>query len=59
MVDFQPPPEGLGLFFRPTALGMTYVEWLRRIITAMLDKKIASSSGGYERLTDPSDDLPA
>lgn len=59
MVYFQPQPVGLGLFFRPTALEMIYVERLHRIISALLDKKIASSSGGYERLTDPSDALPA
>tara|TARA_R100001079_G_scaffold65472_1_gene33952 strand:- start:141 stop:305 length:165 start_codon:yes stop_codon:yes gene_type:complete len=53
VVDFQPQPEGLGLFFRPTALEMTYVEQLHRIISALLDEKIASSSGGSERSTDP------
>jgi len=49
VVDFQPQPEGLGLFFRPTVLEMTYVEQLHRIISALLDEKIASSSGGSER----------
>lgn len=27
MVHFQPQPEGLGLFSRPTALKMTYAEY--------------------------------
>ncbi|MDX1749421.1 MAG: hypothetical protein R3271_03770 [Methylophaga sp.] len=49
MVDFQPQPEGLGQFFRPTALEMNYVEQLHRIISALLDGKIVASSGGYER----------
>jgi hypothetical protein len=49
VVHFQPQPKGLGLFFRPTALEMIYVEQLHRIISALLDKKTASSSGGYER----------
>jgi hypothetical protein len=53
VVYFQPQPVGLGLFFRPTALEMIYVERLHRIISALLDKKIASSSGGYERAIDP------
>ena len=53
MVHFQPQPEGLELFFRPTALKMIYVEQLHRIIFALLDKKIATSSGGFERPTDP------
>ncbi|MAK67321.1 hypothetical protein, partial [Methylophaga sp.] len=51
---FQPQPAGLGLFFRPTALEMNYVEQLHRIISALLDGKIASSSGGSERSTSPS-----
>jgi hypothetical protein len=49
VVHFQPQPAGLGLFFHPTALEMIYVELLHRIISALLDKKIASSSGGSER----------
>jgi len=53
VVHFQPQPAGLVLFFRPTALEMTYVEQLHRIISALLDEKIASSSGGYERSTSP------
>ena len=53
MVHFQPQPEGLGLFFRPTALEMIYVEQLHRIISALLDKKTASSSGGSEKSIDP------
>ncbi|HSG93197.1 MAG TPA: hypothetical protein VK999_05735 [Methylotenera sp.] len=28
MVIFQPQPEGLGLFLRPTALSIAYVEQL-------------------------------
>ncbi|MAK67728.1 MAG: hypothetical protein CMH21_14675 [Methylophaga sp.] len=53
-MHFQPHPAGLGLFFRPTALEMNYEEQLHRIISALLDGKIASSSGGYERATSPS-----
>jgi len=53
VVHFQPQPEGLGLFFRPTVLKMIYVEQLHRIIFALLNKKIAASSGGSERPTDP------
>jgi hypothetical protein len=48
-VYFQPQPIGLGLFFRLTALEMIYVEQLHRIISALYDEKIVSSSGGYER----------
>jgi len=48
-VYFQPQPAGLELFFRPTALEMIYVELLHRIISALLDEKITSSSGGSER----------
>jgi hypothetical protein len=47
-VHFQPQPEGLGLFFRPTSLKMIYVQ-LHQIINALLNKKIAASSGGFER----------
>jgi len=32
---FQSQPKGLGLFFRPTALEMTYVEQLHRIISVL------------------------
>jgi len=49
VVHFQPQPAGLGLFFRPMALEMTYVAQLNRIISALLDEKISSSSGGDER----------
>jgi len=49
VVPFQPQPTGLGLFFRPTALEMIYVEQLHRIISALLYEKIVSSSDGYER----------
>uniref|UniRef100_I1XES7 Uncharacterized protein n=1 Tax=Methylophaga nitratireducenticrescens TaxID=754476 RepID=I1XES7_METNJ len=38
-MHFQPQPIGLGLFFRPTALEMIYVERLHRIISALLVKK--------------------
>ncbi|MDO8825736.1 hypothetical protein [Methylophaga sp.] len=53
MVHFQPHPEGLGLFFRPTALEMIYVEQQHYIISALLNEKIASSSDVYERKTGP------
>ena len=53
MVDFQPQPGGLELFFRPMVLEMTYVEQLHRIVSALWDEKIASSGGGSERSTDP------
>ena len=53
MVHFQPQPEGLGLFFRPTALEMTYVEHYIASFPPCRTKKIASSSGDYERSTDP------
>ena len=46
---FSASTQRAGTIFRPTALEMTYVEQLHRIISALLDKKIASSSGGYER----------
>jgi hypothetical protein len=52
-VYFQPQPLGLGLFFRPTALEMTYVEQLHRIISALYDEKIASSSGGDIKINRP------
>jgi|TARA_R100000935_G_scaffold5682_1_gene12959 hypothetical protein len=48
-MHFQPQREGLGLFFRPTSLKMIYVEQLHQIISALLNKKIAASSGGSER----------
>ena len=53
VVHFQPQPEGLGLFFHPTALKLIYVEQLHRINFALLDKKIATSSGGDEKSTAP------
>jgi len=45
---FQSQPAGLGLFFRPTSLKMIYVQ-LHQIINALLNKKIAASSGDFER----------
>uniref|UniRef100_I1XIR0 Uncharacterized protein n=1 Tax=Methylophaga nitratireducenticrescens TaxID=754476 RepID=I1XIR0_METNJ len=34
----QPQPKGLGLFFCPRAMEMTYIEQLNRIISALLDE---------------------
>lgn len=41
--DFQPQPEGLGLFLLPTALSAINVERLHRMTSALLGIKIASS----------------
>jgi len=46
---FQPQPEGLGLFLRPAALSIAYVEYLNCVLSALLDTKIATSSGGDQR----------
>jgi hypothetical protein len=50
---FQPQPAGLGLFLRPAALSIAYVEQLHCALSALPDTKIAASSGGYERSTSP------
>jgi hypothetical protein len=38
---FQPQPAGLGLFLRPAALSIAYVEQLHCALSALLDPKIA------------------
>lgn len=55
---FQAQPEGLGLFFRPTALSVAYVESLHHALSALLDEKIASSRGENEMSTDPRAFIP-
>ncbi len=50
---FQAQPEGLERFFRPAALSLVYLEQPNYTPSALLDKKIISSSDKNETSTDP------